>query len=246
MPTVKDKAVIRGFKKSYLCMELNGDQMIPSALPERVKQELVGNHTKGKKKGDKPLRVPEMERLESLYLFDAASKYAARPTEANLKKRLGFPAIAFKQAGIDACRAFPADVKMTEMRVRFWSEAHPRSQTAGSGTGFMPMIPITCEKMIERTDFPPLKTGDPMPTFRYGLVNWKAQVVIGYPGNTMSMESVLDIFQAAGECIGVGAWRPYGRDGGTGDFGRFDVRPIKATELDKVWIAKFRAKGLVI
>jgi hypothetical protein len=57
--------------------------------------------------------------------------------------------------------------------------------------------------------------------------NWKCKLVIRFDANNISENDIATLLNYAGFYVGVGAWRPKGRDGGTGTYGMFEVENKK-------------------
>lgn len=57
---------------------------------------------------------------------------------------------------------------------------------------------------------------------------WSCELVMQYDANNISSQDIMTLLQHAGFYVGVGAWRPKCRDGGSGEYGMYDiVKPKK-------------------
>lgn len=121
----------------------------------------------------------------------------------------GFPAVAFKSAMVDSARMYEG-VKMTELRVvlhvvgegpdqlvRIDGDVRPREDTVRVGMG--------TADLRYRAEYWP----------------WSANITVAFVPSMISMESVVNIVDAAG-IGGIGEWRP--GKAKTGSFGTFQVQ----------------------
>jgi len=172
-----------------LVLTLVGDSaLISHAWSERVKKAML----------DKQLGVPDVGREKKDPQRDYEESLYKLPNGKN-----GFPAVAFKNAAVNACR-FVQGVKMTEARGAF--------HIVGD------MVEIMGEPSM-REDM--VKVGMGLPDIRYRaeFKKWKARIKIRYNANAVSQEQVVNLFNVSGFGIGVGDWRPE-RDG---SFGMYHV-----------------------
>lgn len=131
---------------------------------------------------------PERDYEDSLYKLDNG--------------KLGFPAAAFKNAMVGACRF--ADAKMTEVR----GAVHVLGEMVE-----IVGAPSPREDMVRLNGL----TADIR--FRGEFKEWRATLIIQFNANVISTEQVINLLNTAGFSIGVGEWRPEKN----GSFGRFSV-----------------------
>ncbi len=114
----------------------------------------------------------------------------------------GFPAVAFKNAAVSACRF--VDMKMTEARGAF----HVLGE----------MVAIEGEPNM-REDMVRLngKTADIR--YRGEFKKWGCVLTVSYNGAFWSPEQIINLFNSAGFGVGVGEWRPEKN----GSYGMFHV-----------------------
>jgi hypothetical protein len=139
----------------------------------------------------KGARDPEREFRDSLYTFDDGS--------------YGFPAIAFKQALVSACRQ--TDIPMTVARGAF--------QVIGD------LI------RLERFDGPHMRRdrvvigrGITSVAYRPEFREWEAELRIRFNRDVLSEEQLINLVEIAGFAVGVGDWRPEK----SGSMGMFEVK----------------------
>ena len=54
--------------------------------------------------------------------------------------------------------------------------------------------------------------------------DWSCELVIQFDKNNLCAEDIIRLLNYAGFYCGVGSWRPKGGDGGSGEFGMYEVR----------------------
>lgn len=53
---------------------------------------------------------------------------------------------------------------------------------------------------------------------------WTCELLLEYDENNISPQDIITLLNYAGHYQGVGSWRPKGKDGGTGSYGRYAVK----------------------
>lgn len=114
-----------------------------------------------------------------------------------------FPAVAFKAAAVDAAVAM--DFKKTNLRQAFHIEGD--------------MVPIVGDDPQPREDMVRVGMGTADIRFRAQFPQWYTRLPITVNEAMLSVEQLVNLFNAAGFGIGIGEWRPQ-KDG---QFGRFRV-----------------------
>ncbi|HEY6110581.1 MAG TPA: hypothetical protein VIV56_16885 [Gemmatimonadales bacterium] len=119
----------------------------------------------------------------------------------------GFPAAAFKQAMVGACRHLDG-LTMTQARTLF--------VVMGDLVKLQAPKPTMDERMV--------RVSNGMPDIRYRGVfwPWRTQIKIRYNAGAVSLEQLANLAVLAGEFIGVGELRP---EKGAGSHGRFKIAP---------------------
>lgn len=121
----------------------------------------------------------------------------------------GFPVLAFKAAAVRAGKLL--GLKMTDVRQLISVEG----VTADDGD--MQLTPIEGEPRM-REDVCHVGTGTDL-RYRAEFPVWATTLTVNFYSAMISEESVLTLFEMAGDTVGVGEWRPE-KDG---DFGRFQI-----------------------
>jgi hypothetical protein len=120
----------------------------------------------------------------------------------------GFPSIAFKSAAVDA--AIAMEFKKTNLRQSFHIEGE--------------LVPILGEP-TPREDMVRVGMGIADIRYRGQFEHWGTILPVTINSRMLSIEQLVNLFDAAGFGIGVGEWRPQ-RDG---QFGRFRI----ATDVER-------------
>jgi hypothetical protein len=151
----------------------------------------IENKQQQKASRGKGARDPEREFRDSLYTFDDGS--------------YGFPAIAFKQALVSACRQ--TDIPMTVARGAF--------QVIGD------LIRLeNFDGPHMRRDRVVIGRGITSVAYRPEFRTWEAELRIRYNADVVSAEQIINLVEIAGFAVGVGDWRPEK----SGAFGLFQVK----------------------
>jgi hypothetical protein len=132
-----------------------------------------------------------------------------------------FPSVAFKAAAVDAAVAM--DFKKTNLRQSFHIEGE--------------MVPILGDNPSPREDMVRVGMGTADIRYRAQFQQWGTILPVTINQGMLSVEQLVNLFDAAGFGIGVGEWRPQ-RDG---QFGRFKIADAQEEKLIRGWKAS-RAK----
>jgi hypothetical protein len=167
--------------------------LIQNRFSERKIQGLEDTHTH-KAKGKRGAKNPEREFKEALYMMPG-NKY-------------GHPATGFKNGAIDACR-YVDYLSMVEAKGAF--------QVLGD------LIEIKGSKPEMRRD--PVRNRSGVPDLRYRpeFKDWQCELTIRFNANAVSPEQLVHLFDLAGFHVGIGEWRPMGKEGKGGSHGMFHV-----------------------
>jgi len=128
-----------------------------------------------------------------------------------------FPSVAFKAAAVDA--AIAMDFKKVNLRQAFHIEGE--------------MVPIVGSDPTPREDMVRVGMGTADVRHRAQFETWGTALPITINVGLLSVEQLVNLFNAAGFGIGVGEWRPQ-RDG---QFGRFKVAEDNETKTIAGWLA---------
>lgn len=115
----------------------------------------------------------------------------------------GFPAVAFKNAAVDACSSVAGVTKV---------EARGAFHIMGD------LVKIEGEP-TPREDMVKIALGTADIRYRGEFRTWAADITLRHNENVLSAEQIANLFNTAGFAVGVGEWRPQ-RDG---SFGMFHV-----------------------
>lgn len=152
----------------------------------------------GKPRHKKEARDPQADFEASIYCL---------PSSTAKKPRYGFPASAFKQAAVSACR-FVDGVSM--------------SYAQGAFHILGDLVEILSDKPIMRTDTVRIGGfGKKVADLRYRpeFQNWRCKLQIRYNSSAINPSQIANLLNVAGFSVGVGEWRPEKR----GSFGMFGV-----------------------
>lgn len=129
-----------------------------------------------------------------------------------------FPSVALKSAAVDA--AIAMDFKKTNLRQAFHIEGE--------------MVPIVGSDPTPREDMVRIGMGTADIRYRAEFKEWGTMFAVTVNTAMLSVEQLVNLFNAAGFGIGIGEWRPQ-RDGQSG---RFRV----ADEDEMKWLGDMCAK----
>ena len=183
-------------KKKIIRFLIIGDTPINiHRLGKKAKQEL---EDRGKKKASaRKIRNYEEEFMDSLYFIDANGNEIESPKKITKSTRIGFPASGLKKAMVSAARNFK-NVTMAEIRGKFFVlgrfieiKGTPKQdgfwrRIGGKGPG----------------------TGTPDWGIRAKVEKWSSVITVRYVENWMTPESIANLLDAAGFCVGLGEDRP--------------------------------------
>jgi hypothetical protein len=166
--------------------------LICHAWSEKVKKEMLLDKKDKPAKGMRAPRNAEESFRGSLYHIG--------------EDRYGFPAIAFKAAAIRAAQ-FTNGLKMVYVRGAFHIDAE--------------LVEIV-GKPTMREDMVRLQTGVADVRYRGEFKEWKTVLPIRYNKSAIKLDTLLDLLNTAGFAVGVGEWRPTGKET-SGQHGMFHV-----------------------
>lgn len=168
---------------------LIGDSaLICHAWSEKVKKQMLDKQMK-RAKGGREAKDPEQDVKDSLYPHPGGG--------------YGFPAVAFKNAAVDACSHIEGVTKV-EARGAFHIDVE--------------LVKIN-GKPTPREDMVRVGMGAADIRYRGQFAKWSTTFEVRFNANVLSAEQITNLFDTAGFGIGVGEWRPQRN----GSFGRFHV-----------------------
>lgn len=169
--------------------------LLMDKMSEEVKKGILDKQTGIAKGNKKKVRDLKQEIRDSMHKTS--------------KGKVGFPAAGFKK-GMAEVTSFVGDKFFSNKLVR----GAVRIINAEDG-----LIPIK----FKRQDILEHNIGHNT-KFTPQFHNWSCELVIQYDANNISPSDILTLINHAGFYVGVGAWRPKGKDGGSGDYGMYEVK----------------------
>lgn len=167
--------------------------LIQNKMKESILKDMEDVRTGKAKKSTRTAIDPQKEYLKSSYLQDDGS--------------FGFPASAFKQCAVRAGKGL--GLAMTDTRTLFFVLPN-----APDGE----CVLIKSKKPLLRKDPVNVKTGKDL-RFRPEFRNWKADLLIKFDADRITIEQIANLLNHGGQTVGVGEWRPEKN----GTFGTFEV-----------------------
>jgi len=166
----------------------------------KARKQMLDKQTK-KAQQARAAKDPFQDYVESLYWISACP---AQPTEQDIAKaKFGFPALAFKQAAVDACTQV-SGIKKTFARGAFHVDGD--------------LVPIF-GKVRMREDSVRLSGPGGKADLRYRgeFPTWRCELTVRFNAAAITPEQVVNLFNVAGFAVGIGEHRAE-RDGNWGLF----------------------------
>lgn len=193
--STKDEIVIHKPIKKYMTIELIGETpLIMHKMSEKSKK-MIRDKQQKKAKKVREARNPKQEFMDAMYT-DGNGGYL-------------FPARAFKAAAVEACRQADG-ITMASARQMFFVKGLKNAEWVG----------IESDKPIMREDVVTIGQGTTDLRYRPEFKNWKTAIKVEFLEDVISPEQIVNIFELAGFCSGIGEDRP-NKKGHT--FGMFTV-----------------------
>ena len=195
MATTKDvKIVINPPNFQQVKLKVTGlTPLIQNKMKETIIQQMEDVRAGKAKKSTRTSEDPKKEYIKSAYKQDDGS--------------FGFPASAFKQCAVRAGKGL--GLAMTDTRTLFFVLPN-----APDGE----CVSIKSNKPILRKDPVNVKTGKDL-RFRPEFRNWKAELLVKFDADRITIEQIANLLNHGGQTVGVGEWRPEKN----GTFGTFQV-----------------------
>lgn len=160
--------------------------LICHAWSAKAKKQMLDKQMK-KPKLAKEAKDPDRDFQESLY---------------KLNGDYGFPARAFKEAAVSACRNVDG-IPMTLARGAF--------HVMGD------LLPLKASKPVMREDMVRIGMGTADIRYRGEFRTWSLVLPVRYNPTVLSAEQIVNLLNVAGFAVGVGEWRPE-KNGSNGMF----------------------------
>lgn len=192
------EVVLEPLDIKQMSITVQGNALLMDKFPERVKDEIIAKQT-GEKRIKKSTRDIDREVKEAIHKTNDG--------------QVGYPAAGFKLAMMDIAASFTKERKGNTITKKLVSGAlRVVNQVDG-------LIPIKYKKqdVLEHQVFENTKYS---PQFH----DWEAELVFKYDATSLSPQDITTLLNYAGFRIGIGAWRPKGRKGGSGEYGMFQVK----------------------
>jgi len=195
MATTKDvKIVINPPNFQQVKLKVTGlTPLIQNKMKETIIQQMEDVRAGKAKKSTRTAVDPKKEYIKSSYKQDDGT--------------FGFPASAFKQCAVRAGKGL--GLAMTDTRTLFFVLPN-----APDGE----CVSIKSNKPILRKDPVNVKTGKDL-RFRPEFRNWKAELLVKFDADRITIEQIANLLNHGGQTVGVGEWRPEKN----GTFGTFEV-----------------------
>jgi len=195
MSTKDESIIIHKPVRKLMTIELVGETpLIMHKMSEKSKK-MIRDKQQKKAKKVREARNPNQEFEDAMYT-DGNGGYV-------------FPARAFKAAAVEACRQADG-ITMAAARQMFFIK----------GTKDAEWVGIESDKPIMREDVVTIGQGTTDLRYRPEFKNWKAVIKVEFLEDVISPEQIVNIFELAGFCSGIGEDRP-NKKGHT--FGMFHV-----------------------
>ena len=156
--------------------------LIQNKMKETIIQQMEDVRSGKAKKSTRTAIDPKKEYIKSAYKQDDGS--------------FGFPASAFKQCAVRAGKGL--GLAMTDTRTLFFVLPN-----APDGE----CVSIKSNKPILRKDPVNVKTGKDL-RFRPEFRNWKADLIVKFDADRITIEQIANLLNHGGQTVGVGEWRP--------------------------------------
>lgn len=168
--------------------------LLMDRFSDEVMAQILAKQTGVAKGNKKKVRDTEKETQDSVHVTSEGF--------------VGFPVYGFKK-GMMECTSFVGDKMFSKKLV---------SGAVKIVNGVDGLIPIEYEKqdvlkhsIKGQTKFTPQ------------FHKWSCELELLYDANNISSADIATLVNYAGFYCGIGAWRPKGRDGGSGEFGMYEV-----------------------
>ena len=168
--------------------------LLMDKMSEETKQEILAKQTGITRSNKKKVRDTKEESLAAIHMTSNG--------------KIGFPSAGFKKGMMD-CTSFVGD--------KFFSKKLVQGiMIVNAEEGLIP-LKFKKQDILEHTVKGQTK-------FTPQFHDWSCELIIHYDQNNLGNEDIIRLLNYAGFYTGIGAWRPRGRDGGSGEFGMYEVQ----------------------
>ena len=168
--------------------------LLMDRMPEEVKHEILAKQTGKTKSNKKKVRDTKKETMDAIHITS--------------KGQIGFPSAGFKKGMMEAT-SFVGD--------KFFSKKLIQGiMIVNAVEGLIP-IKFKKQDVLEHNIGSVTK-------FTPQFHEWTCDLLIQFDANNLGAEDITRLLNYAGFYTGIGAWRPKGRDGGSGEFGMYEVQ----------------------
>ena len=168
--------------------------LLMDRFPEEAKKEILAKQSGLSKGNKKKIRDITEEANEAIHWTS--------------DDRIGYPAYGFKKGMVEST-SFIGDKMFSKKLV--------------SGIRIMNVVDGLIPIEFEKQDILEHSIGSNT-KFSPRFFDWKCQLVINYDMNNISASDLVTLINYAGFYNGVGAWRPKGGGGGSGEYGMYEVQ----------------------
>jgi len=168
--------------------------LLSGRMSEEIKHEILAKQTGITKSNKKKVRNTKEETLASIHLTPSG--------------KIGFPSAGFKKGMMDST-SFVGD--------KFFSKKLIQGIMIVNSEGGLIPIQFKKQDVLEHS-----VKGQTMFTPQFH--DWSCELAIQFDANNLTAEDITRLLNYAGFYVGVGMWRPKGRDGGSGEFGMYEVQ----------------------
>lgn len=190
--------------------------MLQNNFPARVRQEILAKQ-RGVKVTKKEPKDVDRCFLEAMILIgkrptkDDLSSGQLKP-DAHKRFRFAMPAVAFKDAAIEAANKYD-DIFKTDARAAFWIVTEKEDEN---------MVPLDLDSPPYMREDVARQKGTIDIRIRPCFESWRATLNIEWSVRCASWDSVYGWFRNAGRSMGIGDWRLFGKSS-TGMYGGFEI-----------------------
>ena len=165
-------------------LTLIGDSpLVCHAWSQKAIQEMLDKQLGKPKTKKRAPKDPEQDFKDSLYEYPGGG--------------YGFPAVAFKNAAVSACRQIDG-ITMAQTKGTFHIIGDPVSQ----------LVKIEGSEPVSRQDMVRVGQGTADIRYRGEFRRWKVDIEVMFNTGVFSFEQITNLMQIAGFAVGIGEWRP--------------------------------------
>jgi hypothetical protein len=193
------KIELRGLNIKTLRVNIVGKSpLLMDKIPKEVLDSILAKQTGISNTNAKKIRDPKEEIKNAIHYTSDG--------------KIGYPVQGFKRGMMDCA-------------VRLGNKFFTKSLVAGS-------IRITNAEdglILIKSDKPTVFERNISHNTKYSPMfkNWSAELIIKFDANNISEQDIITLINYAGFYVGIGSWRPKCRDGGSGEYGCYEIENHK-------------------